>query len=46
MKKQVSKNKITVDLAKNHLKDNRCNDILRNDIKKLIEIIENEKYSY
>ena len=46
MGKQVSKNKITVDLAKNHLKDNRCNDILRNDIKKLIEIIKNEKYSY
>lgn len=33
MKKEVSKKQITVDLAKEHLKDNRSIDILKNDIK-------------
>lgn len=37
---EVNKNKITVDLAKQHVLDNKDSDILKNDILKLIGIIE------
>jgi len=43
MSKKVNQNQITIDLAKQHIIDDRHSDILKNDIKKLIAIIENEK---
>lgn len=39
---EVKKHQITIDLAKQHISDNKSSDILKNDIKKLIDIIEKQ----